>query len=131
MRHLFLALLIALLPLRGWLGDAMAIDMASVTAASMNAPSQHPAHQAVSPDTVAEMAHHDCGEAVVHSDNSPGEKQTAACDQCPSCDACHAVGLALGESRAESSALTRAGPASLFQRFASAESFPGNKPPIS
>ena len=35
MRHLFLALMIVLLPLRGWMGDAMATDMAISMAASV------------------------------------------------------------------------------------------------
>ena len=136
MRRLLFILLIALLPLRGWVGDAMAIGMAaqqvrmaSISAAlDAHAPLEEThGHQAANTDTDAVYAnecHGATGGATSHSADSD-------CESCAVCQACHTVAL----SSAASDALARLAPAvppqTVVAQFASAEAALGQKPPIS
>ena len=145
MRALFFALMIALLPLRGWVGDAMATEMAMMqishaqaaerglsghTGNRVSAESTPLAHHAMA----AVQAAHDCGESAV--DDRPGAADDAAgqavdCHSCHSCDVCHTLAL----SRAFEASSPASSALSLFSArtaaFASAEAALGQKPPIS
>ena len=125
MRRLFIALMIVLLPVRGWLGDAMAMEMtqhalhAGTAATAMAA---HDAHGAVP----------DCHGAAAES---PAEAPAAAshdgCGTCTACQVCHTVALA----DVFPSQPARGAPHVLVPApatgFISAEPAPGFKPPIS
>lgn len=138
MRHLVLALMIALLPIRGWVGDVMATDMASGRAAQLVPASdkldayaqgtgaQHPAgHGSQSAAPVPDCHGHGAGTSSPGADTQ-GESFTA----CQACQACHSVALSpLTLSIAAAMALT-ALPRAPAARFASAITARGQKPPI-
>lgn len=138
MRNLFLILLIALLPVRGWVGDAMATGMAGT-----------PAQQQVATKMVAEHVHeigaqghfdHDAvvaeaGQAVADcTGHASGEASHAAsthCESCTACQACHTV--ALSQFVSDLSPVFRGLTLSSIaaDQFSSAEAALGQKPPIS
>jgi hypothetical protein len=145
MRTLLLALMIALLPIRGWIGDAMAVEMVrhslpATAAASadgaaaeahchdamgaMNDMSAMGADDAVGTNTAMDMPGHD---------NSPtaGSADHQGCGTCTACQVCHTValgGLPLADTV---HGVPQATPAARTARFASAEPAQGLKPPIS
>jgi hypothetical protein len=131
MRRLVLALMIALLPLRGWVGDAMAMEMAAATlgqpAAVMGSGVGYAHGLEPTANVDADNAMHaDCpGHAASHD----GDPQ--ATSDCGTCAACHAVALASSFPQLEPSTLASARPPSATPRFASAERTLGIKPPIS
>ena len=146
MRPLFFALMIALLLLRGWVGDAMVNSMAlaplqhslpSVTAMQMSMPMAHDAapisaapqttHKAA-PDAEHAMAH-DCAGHPAPDDNSPAA--STHCQTCDACQACHGVALIPPATSPGAAFGTRAQPPAPAARFASADAAPGQKPPIS
>jgi membrane protease subunit (stomatin/prohibitin family) len=100
MRLFVIIVLMALLPLRGWAGDGMAIRMAIVMTSSMAG--QHgggPAQATASTQVAAE--HADC---VEHANMATAQSAAAGdkaakpaspdhCSTCPTCQACFAVGL--------------------------------------
>jgi hypothetical protein len=121
MRAFLIALMIALLPLRGWVGDAMAADLALASlphqAMSVAAP--------VSPTTLhADCALHAASDAATPDDD--GDQGAG----CTACQVCHTLAV---EARAQTVSL----PAISFQiipqpacNFASAERALSVKPPI-
>lgn len=121
MRHLLLALMIALLPLRAWVGDAMAVSMLG-----------HPGATAVA-SAVAADAHAPCPD---HAVGVPA-LQDAAHDEAPShhphsaCDVCNGPALVVAQHTAVSLPQAQALLAQPAERFASAALAPGIKPPIS
>lgn len=126
MRHLLLALMIALLPIRGWVGDAMAVAMLAPPAHSMNPAAQVDA--APCPDHAAPASTAMHGEAAL--DMQAGA-DTGAEHSHSSCDVCNGPAMAL--STPALLALTPAHgllvpPA---EHFASSEPHRGIKPPIS
>ena len=113
MRAFVIALMIALLPLRGWAGDAMAEHMALPQAAAPAATSH------------AHCAMHDAG-----AEMTPAQDDAAAHDGCSLCQACHTLAL-----EACISSATPLTPPFLLPRvaasdFASAERALSVKPPI-
>lgn len=139
MRHLFLILMIALLPLRGWASDAMAtaMGMAQVqhqqTAASTSATHAHeagtPAHQdtetamADAAQTAADCSGHAFGEDE-HADDTH-------CNTCSACQACHTVALSPPTVDVTTTVNPRTLPRTVVAQFVSAEHALGQKPPIS
>ncbi len=125
MRHLVVALMIVLLPLRGWAGDAMATQMAT-----------HGASPAVSIEAGATRTHDmgaasDCaGHQASKQVDSPDTK-SANGETCQACQACHT--LALSSSTATDSVLFEAPspPLVTAAQFTSADTALGQKPPIS
>ena len=143
MRRLFLALMIALLPLRGWVGDAMATQMATQMAAPLlaqqvvsnggaahvHAPmtSMHGHPQTLQADTVSSAVN--ClGHAG--SDN-PSSSDLAHCESCVVCQACQTVALAFPVSVFADLFADPEPPQSVAARFTSAKRALGLKPPIS
>jgi len=138
MRTLLLALMIALLPIRGWLGDAMAVEMVrhSLPDATAVAEEASPAsmaaqahcHEAMeaADSGMDTMAHH----AGSHDDNGGADHQ--GCGTCTACQVCHTVALGGGMPLVDTvHSAPQAPPAARAARFASAEPAPGLKPPIS
>lgn len=139
MRHLLFALLIALLPLRGWVGDAMATQMAAgqLQHPAMQAAPQaaahvheamdagHTGHEEAAPE--AALALHDCADPTT---DGAGHSADGHCDTCAACQACHTVALSLPASALLPvfSAPTLPRPAA--DLFASADAALRQKPPI-
>lgn len=120
MRHWLLALMIALLPLRGWVGDAMALSLV-MPAGTVQAATTPPCH-----------GHEDAATSVAGAD-APGTAQASAPEGTHShgaCSVCHAPALTPLALRAISpqAAPPAAAPASV--RFSSCEPRRDAKPPI-
>lgn len=143
MRHLLFALLIALLPLRGWVGDAMATQMAAgqmqhsqktqKTAIKTVASHAHGAgatghfdHEETA--QTPQAAEPDC---AGHSTGSDTHAANGHCESCAACQACHTVALSLMRPdlspAIQSLTLTRP----VTDPFASADVALRHKPPIS
>jgi len=131
MRVVLLVLMMALLPLRGWVGNAMAVDMAAAQA--------HATMQSRSSTDVAGSAAmpEDCPMhmAAGTGDAAPAvgtpQKAGGHCQACDTCELCLALAsfsipLALAHSPAPS-----AGPLTEGVLFSSADHATGLKPPIS
>ena len=126
MRFWIVALMIALLPLRGWVGDAMALERL--------------AHSPEAPAVVAALAH-DChettaSEATGHVMHADGHDPAAEADQAShhshlSCDLCNVPAL----HPSGTSLATEMAPLPVRvlsqERFASTEPRLDRKPPIS
>jgi hypothetical protein len=137
MRTLLLALMIALLPIRGWLGDAMAVEMVRHTlpaasllaqeASTASAAADAHCHEAMeaSDGGMATMAHHDEGSSSDHGTDHQG------CGTCTVCQVCHTVALGGTPLIDIVHGAPQAPPAAHAARFASAEPVLGLKPPIS
>jgi hypothetical protein len=132
MRTWLLVLMIALLPLRALVGEAMAGEMMSRHAAVVMAGAA-----AVQPAQAA----HDCmghGSVALPAAEAPSENAAGAgatmgadCPTCASCQACSAVALAFAGPAGGVTPFGAAPPAATDLRFASAEPVPAVKPPIS
>lgn len=140
MRHLLLIIMIALLPLRGWVGDAMATGMAATQL-------QHQSQTAT--NTIASHAHNSGGNshfdletAVAQADwtaadcaghASVGEPHAADthCESCSVCQACHTVALSLTGTDVTGALTLSTQPVAAGAQFASAETALGEKTPIS
>jgi hypothetical protein len=125
MRHLLLALLIAVLPVRGWVGHAMAVDMASQHAALA---------QAVAAGDLTPMPE-DCPMHAQMADAAaePAQASQAGmlCQGCDTCQLCLAMASFTGAVVQAASWLPHAAPADGGSRFNSADQPSGIKPPIS
>lgn len=126
MRHWLLVLLIVLLPVRGWAGDAMAFSMG-------DAPGSHPVaaacHDAAAPSagdlTHPDTRHHAPATDAAAQDHGAGDHST-----CTACDICHGPAMALTAHSHRSSPPLHARTAPVSERFASALPQRGSKPPI-
>lgn len=139
MRPLLFVLLIALLLLRGWTGDAMANDMALASL-------QHP-HQAQqsTPEIIATHTHGESAGAHFDHENAPpaahgcdghaAEHAVTAdsghCQSCNACQACNSAALTQPATGANPVFNPGTPPRAGVARFASAEAALGQKPPIS
>ncbi|MGE0332466.1 MAG: hypothetical protein AB7P37_17440 [Ramlibacter sp.] len=131
MRRWFLLIMIALLPIRAWVGDVMAADMVTQhIAAVQQVPLQaQPASPADSADP-----HADChGKAAAASPALPAAGDAAAtdCGNCTSCQVCHSVAMAAASGVGPLAPVPHAAPPVRGTHFASAEPARGFKPPIS
>lgn len=130
MRRLFLILMIALLPLRAWASDVMAIEMATgAPAASAQAPQ--------TPDLsgAATMAHHQmpaASDCEGHAGTSSTEAAAQAhCNTCVTCQICHSAVVLAQALGVTPPVLPPPAPAIGAPRFSSAERALSQKPPIS
>ena len=135
MRRWFFVLLVVLLPLRGWVGDAMAMQMAM--------PGQHApatgALQHVDGNADPAKAHgsapalagaDDCGGHTKVQGTSDDAMDAAHCEACAMCQTCHTVAVLL---LPELLVAAQDSPLSLptaVQVFASADRALFQKPPI-
>ena len=146
MRFLVLALMMVLLPLRGWTGDAMATDMAlskaaqqmhQTAAAKADAVPAHPSHEGhsdhaahetltdVTTSTVDCLSHADCDQTH-NAGHSAGH-----CESCSACQACHNVPLLVDSDELKQRLNSLWMPTQAVDPFASADAAHDQKPPIS
>lgn len=123
MRILFLALMIALLPLRGWVGDAMALERVT--------PSQT-THHAAAPATALPDCHeaHPDHAGMAGTASEDAGQASADCDTCTACQICHSVALTAVLPPTLTPDLPTLAPRSSLPQYASAERAAGFKPPI-
>ena len=154
MRFLVVALMIALLPLRGWAGEVMATEMAS----SQISHQHEQLDDAI--ELVAGYAHKqvvsatfegkksafevrkppfeakDTQSAAMHDCEGHGKADEATpadghCDSCAACQACHTVALSTAAVSLNLTFSSRTLPRPAAAHFASATAALGQKPPIS
>lgn len=141
MRLLLVALMIALLPVRAWLGDAMAMQMVAGPSATLKmaessaSPVKAGATFSLNSETVP-LPCHDATSAVGHASDFPTSPTStdpathSDCAQCSTCQVCHSVALSpvinLLPMLAMSTQVVHGGHA----LFASAPRAPYLKPPI-
>lgn len=141
MRHLFLIFMIALLPLRGWVSDAMATGMLASqvqqqqqqTATKKVATHSHEAGTKAHQDTetgvaVAAPTAADC---PGHASGAESHAADTHCDSCSVCQACHTVALSPAAAGLTTVFDLRTLPRAAVAQFASAEAALDQKPPIS
>ncbi len=138
MRHLFLIIMIALLPLRGWVSDAMATGMVTAQVQQMVATNT----VATSARAAGVKAHHDAEIVVTGASQAPSDCSGHAsggddhaddthCSTCSVCQACHTVALSPAAAEVTTAFNPRTLPHAVVAPFASAEAALGQKPPIS
>jgi hypothetical protein len=147
MRRWLLILMVALLPLRGWVGDVMAMEMASGAVANaestgLNAINYIAEYQAKTrtkalfDSEVASQPHTDCpghadAAAAGPADAADADASHTDCTTCTSCQVCHAVGLVAVVDAPASHRPQLGAPSASDAQFASAPPARGFKPPIS
>ncbi|MGJ7485312.1 hypothetical protein ACSFA2_08640 [Variovorax sp. LT2P21] len=139
MRLLVLVLAIVLLPLRGWLGDAMMLApvqqatvghamhaMADGAVTTLTAHTLHTTPSADAHDMHAAHAAMDLDATHDAPDSGHGAHTT-----CDTCQFCHSVAVTAWPEVPMPAAAPAHAPVAGVMRFASAEAVPGFKPPIS
>ena len=124
MRHWFLVLLIALLPLRSGLADTMAMGLLCPPSASTHVMAD------MSADEHLQHQHHGDGH---QADTPPQPTAANPCQDgslCSACQICHSAAAVPTELPPLLSEQTRAAPAAALGGFASAERTLVLKPPI-
>ncbi|OGB18078.1 MAG: hypothetical protein A3E51_14975 [Burkholderiales bacterium RIFCSPHIGHO2_12_FULL_67_38] len=128
MRHLLIACLIALLPLRGWVGDAMAVSM-------FTAPDQGAAHagcaENLAPPALATALQAPTAHGMAPQDAPTAQAQDDGTQTHSACDVCNGAAMGLPTPRGEPARQTHPLLAPQTVRFASSEPQRGHKPPIS
>lgn len=124
MRHLLLALIIALLPIRSWMGDAMAVAMLAAPAHAMN--------QAASDTGHAMDTGHDMGSEHATMTGDHADMQDSGSEHThKSCEVCNGPAMALSIPAVPTLAPQHGMLVPPAERFASSEPHRGIKPPIS
>jgi hypothetical protein len=126
MRHLLLALMIALLPIRGWMGDAMALAMLTAPAQAM--------HQTASGTDHAMATDHANGHdhgATAMTDHSAGMQDGGGEHTHKSCEVCNGPAMALSAPDVPALPALHGMLAPPAEHFISSEPHRGIKPPIS
>ena len=152
-RFLFLALMLVLLPLRGWAGNVMAINMAAgmanataLTAATATPAERHaladnaasqlampadcPMHtQAVAAGALDDSRTDLTNGAAAHA-GADASDQAAFCTSCDTCELCLAVANPAAATWGSGLTARRSAPMALNTSFTSAASASNLKPPI-
>ena len=123
MRRFIFIVMILLLPLRGWMGEAMATEMATmnvIAAQAINTPA--------SIDLPIENGMSDCD---MHKTTKANKAATSeAKSTCTHCQACHATGLVSTVKITSFGTVQYAQPLAQASQFASASIAHSQKPPI-
>lgn len=137
MRRIFVIVLVLLLPLRAWVGDAMAMQMALPGGTAHAAAAAQPQHGAVPhhhADTADDHRHDtptamaaDCAE---HTGVDTSGNDTH-CQTCTMCQTCHTVAITAAPMDLPAAHGVRSLPPRATESFVSAEHARGLKPPIS
>lgn len=129
--------MIALLPLRGWVGDAMAGQMLQQQLSAINSEASYIDSTGGSGNLDGSMALHspDCeghmaASTGMDTTKATGDVAASDCATCPSCQVCHSFVLFIPLPTLGLTAHPQAAPAALGEKFASAEAVRGFKPPI-
>jgi hypothetical protein len=135
MRFLLLALMIALLPVRGWTGNAMAVDMAAQAVAKAQKAGVAAASPEAAPGADASMPA-DCPmHAQVQVDDAASTDAPQAggghCNACDTCELCLALATSTWPDAAPTAFTRHAKPLAIGHGFSSADRFSSFKPPIS
>jgi hypothetical protein len=132
MRTLLLALLIVLLPVRGWIGDAMALESVHSAppqtahhAEAMHAHAMHE-HMHDAGDDFDSFMHAEAAEANEHAAHS----HAASCGDCKVCQLCHGTAASLLPTSLQLPPLPRSAPQSQQPHLSSLALTPAQKPPI-
>ncbi|MGJ7497043.1 hypothetical protein ACSFA8_18425 [Variovorax sp. RT4R15] len=129
MRVLVLALTILLLPMRGWLGDAMALQNVQpqpTMSAEAGSAAMHAMHAMHDMADMTDIAHDDVSHPpAAHAPANPDCKTT-----CTDCQLCHSVAMTVQPQLALLGVAPRESPSFRPVVFASAEPGRGFKPPI-
>ena len=141
MRHLFIALLIALLPLRGWVSEAMATEMvvaqvqmqqqgaAKATAGHVHAVGE-PA--LIVSDTWAAKAALAAADCPGHASQGDPHAADTHCESCSACQVCHTLALTPAPAFSATTAPNLGAlPRAEVAQFTSAQAARGQRPPIS
>lgn len=140
MRLLLLALMIALLPLRGWVGDTMAMEMAlRHSFATKNVAGDTDTTRAKGHlDVNSEVPHTQCLDHVsaaadvsVSASESQDHAAHVQCTSCSDCQICHTVALTAATAAIADASLPHLLWSAGGMQFASAVPAPRLKPPIS
>jgi hypothetical protein len=116
--------MIALLPLRGWMGEAMATEMAAINIIASQA-----MNTTVKVELSVASSMSDCDmHKIKTTDNSTDN--SAANPSCTHCQACHATGLASTAQITSLNTVQYAQPLAQASQFASANIAQSQKPPI-
>ncbi len=141
MRHLILILYIVLLPLRGWAGDAMAVQMLHGQTQATPASAMHSvaapaiyswAEGAFDAKNQHNTALKDCHERLTASTEADKSATSiAVCEGCSACQLCHFVALTQDADVAPLTQLPVAQHSAYASTYLSAERAASFKPPIS
>jgi hypothetical protein len=145
MRRFLLILMLALLPLRGWMGDVMAMEMAqqAVSPASIATYSIANSHHSTpgidrfdTPDVQPAHGVHPCPDhaAAPSGDGSHEDLQASTsteCNTCTTCQVCHSVAVAMAAPVPAALAKAATAPLTPAPAFTSVVAARGFKPPIS
>ncbi len=135
MRALWIALLIALLPLRGWVGDAMAVSMAaapvSTATAAASAMDGDCPHGATVPATTADAHGQHATHDTAHTEASDGAHGAGHTQAHLMCDVCNGPALGSRVALPEPAAAEHGLQFARTERFASLAPRHLHKPPIS
>lgn len=139
MRRLIFVLMIALLPLRGWMGEAMATEMATMhliagqainTPANANFGTKTAASASFSSMSASAMPA-DCEMHANAASEASGASDASASNQtCTDCQSCHAAGLVTSVQITSAVTLHNPAPVAHVSLFVSANLALGQKPPI-
>ncbi len=139
MRRFIFILMIALLPLRGWMGEAMATEMATMHLIAVQA-TNTPADATFNATTEdfssvssisASAMPADCEmHAKAVSDASEASDASASNQSCTHCQSCHAAGLVCAVQIISAVTTHNPAPAAHVSLYASAKLALSQKPPI-
>lgn len=136
--------MIALLPLRGWVGDAMAGQLLQQQLHAIKSEATHidstgargqfdaknqPAHGSDC-EGHAGVSLHGAGAKGGMEGMAGGDLSASDCATCPSCQVCHGVAIVSPMAAVALSPHPQAVPSRQGEQFASAEAVQGFKPPI-
>lgn len=122
MRHIFLILLIVMLPLRGMVGDAMAVQMMMPGS---------PATDILENPPCKAIAIGDNKQSAMPCQDVVAAESDADCDACVSCDVCHLSAFVSTFATASLAMTVEVKPASPEVQMVSAELILVVKPPVS
>ena len=135
MRHLLIILLIAVLPVRGWASEQMAVSMAAqqlvVAAIEPVAATGNPVLGQASKDAITAATATTATTVISATTDVAGEPISPLCKGCTTCQLCMALVTGYPPILRIASQLPPATHLSSNVSFTSAERAPGFKPPIS
>jgi hypothetical protein len=123
MRRFIFILMIALLPLRGWMGEALATEMSAMYLIA-NQATNTPAKADIGKNTSMS----DCDMHKAANPHTTGTSETKS--TCTHCQACHATGLVSTVQIVSIEQVQYAPPLAQNSQFASANIAHSQKPPI-
>ncbi len=140
MRRLTLAVMIVLLPLRGWIGDVMAMEAVTITNSAIHSIADYGPltmgliHSDENSDRLdlGTVPSHCPDHASLPGDSSNPDGEPAAHGlACTVCQVCHTVAMSTDAATLPALPLPALAPEMPFPSFTSALPAPGLKPPIS